>query len=108
MASDPYKSPKLLRTSCIILILIRRSFDCWKSFGYSYLCRQLISLWKPEGNMSIVDLNKDCYLVKFGSEQDYFKALTCGPWMILDHYLIVQQCDPSFRVSDNLPTKMVV
>ncbi|CAN1148512.1 hypothetical protein LINPERHAP1_LOCUS21706 [Linum perenne] len=49
--------------------------------------------------MSIVDLNKDCYLVKFGSEQDYFKALTCGPWMILDHYLIVQQfCFPHLSI----------
>ncbi|CAN1217695.1 hypothetical protein LINPERPRIM_LOCUS1093 [Linum perenne] len=40
-------------------------------------------------------------------EQDYFKALTGGPWMILDHYLIVNQWDPTFRVSNDLPKKMV-
>ncbi|CAN1170238.1 hypothetical protein LINPERHAP2_LOCUS28878 [Linum perenne] len=28
--------------------------------------------------------------------------------MILEHYLLVQQWDPSFRVSDTLPGKMVV
>ncbi|CAN1153312.1 hypothetical protein LINPERHAP1_LOCUS368 [Linum perenne] len=28
-------------------------------------------------------------MIKFSYEQDYFKALTGGLWMILDHYLIV-------------------
>ncbi|CAN1305099.1 hypothetical protein LINPERPRIM_LOCUS26416 [Linum perenne] len=42
------------------------------------------------------------------NDQDYFRALTGGPWMILEHYLIVQQWDPTFRVSDKLPAKMVV
>ncbi|CAN1326355.1 hypothetical protein LINPERPRIM_LOCUS33802 [Linum perenne] len=58
--------------------------------------------------MQIIDLDKECYIVKFSNDQDYFKALTGGPWLILDHYLIVQQWDPSFRVSSTLPSKMVV
>ncbi|CAN1805118.1 hypothetical protein LINPERHAP1_LOCUS24142 [Linum perenne] len=65
-------------------------------------------MWKPTGAMQVVDLDKDCFLVKFGNDQDYFRALTGGPWMILEHYLIVQQWDPTFRVSDKLPAKMVV
>ncbi|CAN1729268.1 hypothetical protein LINPERHAP1_LOCUS551 [Linum perenne] len=36
-----------------------------------------------------------------------FKEKLCGPWMILDHYLIVHQWDHSFRVSNDLPKKMV-
>ncbi|CAN1195901.1 hypothetical protein LINPERHAP2_LOCUS43314 [Linum perenne] len=28
-------------------------------------------------------------MVKFANEQDYFKALTGGPWMILNHYKMV-------------------
>ncbi|CAN1184857.1 hypothetical protein LINPERHAP2_LOCUS37206 [Linum perenne] len=79
-----------------------------KSIGYNYLCHRLNSMWKPVGSLQIIDLDKDCYLVKFGNEQDYFKALTGGPWLILGHYLLVQQWDPSFRVSDKLPSKMVV
>ncbi|CAN1177409.1 hypothetical protein LINPERHAP2_LOCUS33086 [Linum perenne] len=47
-------------------------------------------------------------MIKFTNEQDYFKALTEGPWTILDHYLIVHQWDQSFRVSSDLPRKMVV
>ncbi|CAN1851754.1 hypothetical protein LINPERHAP1_LOCUS40329 [Linum perenne] len=79
-----------------------------KSIGYAYLCHRLKSLWKPSGAMQVIDLDKDCYLVKFGNEQDYFKALTGGPWMVLDHYLIVQQWEPNFRVSNKLPSRMVV
>ncbi|CAN1170990.1 hypothetical protein LINPERHAP2_LOCUS29303 [Linum perenne] len=79
-----------------------------KSIGYSYLCHRLHAIWKPFGNLHIVDLDRNCFLVKFANEQDYFKALTGGPWMLLDHYLIVHQWDRSFRVADDLPKKMVV
>ncbi|CAN1836286.1 hypothetical protein LINPERHAP1_LOCUS34715 [Linum perenne] len=57
--------------------------------------------------MHIVDLDKSCFLVKFVNEQDYFKTLTGGPWIILDRYLIVHQWDQNFRVSDELPNKLV-
>ncbi|CAN1790449.1 Putative ribonuclease H protein At1g65750 [Linum perenne] len=79
-----------------------------KNIGYSYLCHRLHAIWKPLGDLHIVDLDRNCFLVKFAQEQDYFKALTGGPWMLLDHYLIVHQWDQSFRVSDDLPKKMVV
>ncbi|CAN1848740.1 hypothetical protein LINPERHAP1_LOCUS39048 [Linum perenne] len=65
-------------------------------------------MWKPSSSMHIIDVDLNCYMVRFGDEKDYFIALTGGPWLILDHYLIVQQWDPSFRVSDKLPSKMVV
>ncbi|CAN1138426.1 hypothetical protein LINPERHAP2_LOCUS10678, partial [Linum perenne] len=78
-----------------------------KSIGYSYLCHRLRAMWKPTGNLHIVDLDKSCFLVKFSVEQDYFKALTGGPWILLDHSLVVHQWDPSFRVSNDLPKKMV-
>ncbi|CAN1149282.1 hypothetical protein LINPERHAP2_LOCUS16931, partial [Linum perenne] len=79
-----------------------------KSIGYSYLCNCLRSMWKPLGNMHMIDVDMDCFLVRFGADKDYLKALTGGPWMILDHYLIVQQWNPSFRVSNKLSSKMVV
>ncbi|CAN1829884.1 hypothetical protein LINPERHAP1_LOCUS32682 [Linum perenne] len=79
-----------------------------KSIGYAYLCHRLHVIWKPLGNIHIVDLDKNCFLVKFALEQDYFKALTGGPWTILDHYLAIHQWDHSFRISNDLPKKMVV
>ncbi|CAN1178244.1 hypothetical protein LINPERHAP2_LOCUS33563 [Linum perenne] len=78
-----------------------------RNIGYSFLCHRLHAIWKPVGQLHIVDLDKNCFMVKFANDQDYFKALTGGPWMILDHYLIVHQWDPSFRVADDLPKKMV-
>ncbi|CAN1799479.1 hypothetical protein LINPERHAP1_LOCUS22125 [Linum perenne] len=78
-----------------------------KTVGYSYLCHRLHAIWKPLGNLHIVDLDKNCFMGKFANDQDYFKALTGGPWMILDHYLIVHQWDHSFRVSNDMPKKMV-
>ncbi|CAN1835838.1 hypothetical protein LINPERHAP1_LOCUS34552 [Linum perenne] len=65
-------------------------------------------MWEPAGHLHIVDLDRSCFLVKFSLEQDYFKALTGGPWVLLDHYLIVHQWDQSFRVSNDMPQKMVV
>ncbi|CAN1177346.1 hypothetical protein LINPERHAP2_LOCUS33056 [Linum perenne] len=35
------------------------------TIGYSYLCHRLRSMWKPTGNIHIVDLDKSCFLVKF-------------------------------------------
>ncbi|CAN1725379.1 hypothetical protein LINPERHAP1_LOCUS49 [Linum perenne] len=46
-------------------------------------------------------------MVNIANDQDYFKALTSGSWMILDHYLIVHQWDHSFCVSNDMPKKMV-
>ncbi|CAN1132864.1 hypothetical protein LINPERHAP1_LOCUS14031 [Linum perenne] len=41
--------------------------------------------------MDIVDLDKSCFLVKLSVEQDYFKALMGGSWILLDHYIVVHQ-----------------
>ncbi|CAN1848079.1 hypothetical protein LINPERHAP1_LOCUS38788 [Linum perenne] len=49
-----------------------------KNIGYAYLCHRLRTIWKPLGHIHIVDLDKNCFLVKFALEQDYFKALTGG------------------------------
>ncbi|CAN1184329.1 hypothetical protein LINPERHAP2_LOCUS36912, partial [Linum perenne] len=35
------------------------------------------------------------------------RRLRGGPWILLDHYLVVHQWDPSFRVSNDLPKRMV-
>ncbi|CAN0921042.1 hypothetical protein LINGRAHAP2_LOCUS32396 [Linum grandiflorum] len=65
-------------------------------------------MWKPEGKMRMVDLDNDVFLAHFDHPQDYDHALTGGPWMILDHYLVCHSWEPSFRVSSDLPARMVV
>ncbi|CAI0380090.1 unnamed protein product [Linum tenue] len=75
--------------------------------GLSTLYSRLRSLWRPTGQLEVLDLDHDCFLVKLGNEQDYFRALTDGPWVIFDHYLVVQQWTPNFKVSDPLPKTMI-
>ncbi|CAL1413224.1 unnamed protein product [Linum trigynum] len=58
--------------------------------------------------MEVFAMDKDFFLVKLGNDQDYFKALSDGPWVIFDHYLVVQQWTPAFRFTDKLPSTMVV
>ncbi|CAL1362247.1 unnamed protein product [Linum trigynum] len=76
--------------------------------NYTTLCSRLRMLWRPIGSMEIMDLDDACYLVQLSNDQDYFKALTDGPWVIFDHYLAVQQWTPSFGVLDPLPKTIIV
>ncbi|CAL1378660.1 unnamed protein product [Linum trigynum] len=78
-----------------------------RSVAYSYLCSQLCWMWRPIGSLEIMDLNNDTFLATFGNDQDYLKALTGGPWVILDHYLLVHQWTPAFCTSDK-PYRSVV
>ncbi|CAN0925666.1 hypothetical protein LINGRAHAP2_LOCUS34889 [Linum grandiflorum] len=56
----------------------------------------------------MVDLYNEIFLASFENPMDYDIALTGGPWMILDHYLVVHSRDPSFHASSNLPPEMIV
>ncbi|CAN0904003.1 hypothetical protein LINGRAHAP2_LOCUS22833 [Linum grandiflorum] len=78
-----------------------------KSVGIQYLYNRLKALWRPEERLRMVDLDNEIFLASFENLQDYDHALTGGPWLILDHYLVVHTWDPSFRASSNLPPKMV-
>ncbi|CAI0558565.1 unnamed protein product [Linum tenue] len=78
-----------------------------RSVSYQYLCSQLRWRWRPSGTMEILDLNNSAFLVSLGNEQDYLNALTGGPWVILDHYLIVHLWSHSFHTSDKPHRAMV-
>ncbi|CAL1372261.1 unnamed protein product [Linum trigynum] len=66
------------------------------------------AMWRPTGSIDIMALEQECFLVKLDNDTDYFRALTEGPWTIFDHYCIVFQWTPAFRLSDELPKTMVV
>ncbi|CAI0385447.1 unnamed protein product [Linum tenue] len=46
-------------------------------------------------------------MVKFSNTQDFTTAITGGPWIIHDHYLVVHEWTPSFRVDEQLPPTVV-
>ncbi|CAN1245897.1 hypothetical protein LINGRAPRIM_LOCUS3057 [Linum grandiflorum] len=51
-----------------------------RKIPYLPLARRLNSLWAKHGNIQISDLENDCYLVRFRSQEDYEWAITGGPW----------------------------
>lgn len=53
-----------------------------------------------------MDLVNDYYLVNFTNEEDYNFVLFEGPWIILDHYLIVRKWFTGFNPSKDIITKV--
>lgn len=60
-----------------------------RKVGYAYLLRCIKTLWHPKGKIELVAIDNDYFLVKFESKEDYEFTKYDGPWMVLDHYLIL-------------------
>ncbi|KAI9108939.1 hypothetical protein K1719_020244 [Acacia pycnantha] len=54
-------------------------------------------MWKPQQPLKVVPLNNDYYIVSFSNKEDRDYAFSEGPWMIDDHYLLVQRWRPNFN-----------
>ncbi|XP_019182128.1 PREDICTED: uncharacterized protein LOC109177272 [Ipomoea nil] len=89
------------RKALIIKVMGRR-------VGYAYLLRHLTTMWKPKGRMELIAIDNDYFLVRFGSVEDLEFAMFEGPWMILDHYLIVKPWVPDFDPLSDTTEKMLV
>lgn len=76
--------------------------------GYAYLLRRLNTIWHPKSRMELITLDNDYFAVKFASEIDYEHAKYGGPWLFLDHYLIVKEWYPDFDPMTDKTKKMIV
>ncbi|XP_028758744.1 uncharacterized protein LOC114717714 [Neltuma alba] len=55
-------------------------------------------MWKSKVNpMKVTPLSNDYYIISFTSREDRDYAFHEGPWMIDDHYLLVQRWCPNFN-----------
>ncbi|XP_028781414.1 uncharacterized protein LOC114737629 [Neltuma alba] len=54
-------------------------------------------MWKPKDLMKVTLLSNDYYIISFSSREDREYAFQEGPWMIDDHYLLVQRWRPKFN-----------
>ncbi|XP_031112012.1 uncharacterized protein LOC116015986 [Ipomoea triloba] len=88
------------RKLLIIKVLGRR-------VSYSYLRQRLLKMWKPEATFELITLDLDFYLAKFEALHDYEFAKFEGPWMIMDHYLVVQEWKPNFDSRDARTSKLL-
>nr|KYP45940.1 hypothetical protein KK1_032500 [Cajanus cajan] len=57
--------------------------------------------WVKSGAVRIIDIPNDYFLVQFLAEEDYWHALYEGPWMIADHYIVVQRWHLFFNITDS-------
>ncbi|EOA18311.1 hypothetical protein CARUB_v10006824mg [Capsella rubella] len=68
----------------------------------------LVKLWKPTGGMYVLDLPRQCFMIRFEREEEYLAALTGGPWKVFGSYLLVQDWSPDFNpLRDDIVTTPV-
>ncbi|KAL4329649.1 hypothetical protein AHAS_Ahas13G0321200 [Arachis hypogaea] len=77
-----------------------------KRVGLGFIEQRLRRDWAKKGNINVIDMDRDYFLVHFSDEADYSHALLEGPWMIAGHYLIVQRWRPFFLNSENQVKKI--
>ncbi|XP_019161010.1 PREDICTED: uncharacterized protein LOC109157614 [Ipomoea nil] len=89
------------RKALIIKVMGRR-------VGYAYLQHRLTSMWKPKGSMDLIAIANEYFLVRFGSVDDLEFSMYEGPWMVLDHYLIMKPWEPDFDPYNDTTEKILV
>lgn len=98
---DKVRIRKQFKQSLIIKVLGRK-------VGYTYLLRRLNTIWHPKSKMELTSMANDYFLVKFNSMTDYEFAKYGGPWMIMEHYLIVKEWRPDFEPHKDTTEKVLV
>lgn len=78
------KNCQLWKDSIIIKIL-------GKKVSFYGMKERLQRLWKPTRIMEVMDINYAYFMVKFDNPVDREKALSGGPWILYDHYVVVRQ-----------------
>ncbi|KAI9107368.1 hypothetical protein K1719_021405 [Acacia pycnantha] len=64
----------------------------------TYVIRDRINrMWHPKDPLKLIPLSNGYYIVSFSNKEDREYAFQEGPWMIEDHYLIVQRWRPNFN-----------
>ena len=79
-----------------------------KRLGFHAMATWIRKVWAKKGDVKILDLTDEFFLVRFANEGDYKHALFEGPWLVADHYLLVQRWCPLFEPSDQAIQKLAV
>ncbi|CAA7024104.1 unnamed protein product [Microthlaspi erraticum] len=90
IGQDVLEAMNGLWKQCMIVKVLGRSVPI------AVLSRKLRELWKPSGSMTVLDLPRGFFMVRFGVEEEYMAALTGGPWKAFGSYLLVQAWSPEF------------
>ncbi|KAL4284922.1 hypothetical protein GQ457_16G024930 [Hibiscus cannabinus] len=79
-----------------------------RPIGYLALWNHIHALWNPLGEISLIDLDNEYYLVRFANEDDFHKVLSGGPWVIYGSYLTIQPWSRHFNSEEDHPSHIMV
>ncbi|KAL4283171.1 hypothetical protein GQ457_16G011860 [Hibiscus cannabinus] len=78
-----------------------------KSIGYRALLNRIQALWSPIGELQLIDLDNEYFLVRFALEEDFTRMLIGGPWVIYGSYLTVQPWSKIFSTNVDHPGEIM-
>ncbi|KAI9111107.1 hypothetical protein K1719_017982 [Acacia pycnantha] len=88
---DEYSAWCLPWMNSLIIKVLGASFP-------TYVIQDRINrMWRPRDALKRIPLSNGYYIVSFSNKEDREYAFQEGPWMIEDHYLIVQRWRPNFN-----------
>ncbi|KAJ1404642.1 Zinc finger, CCHC-type [Sesbania bispinosa] len=67
-----------------------------KRMNLRYFHARLIKLWRPTSPMEVIDIDNEYYVIRFEDLSDLQHVMDDGPWMLPDHYIVIQRWQPSF------------
>ncbi|XP_061342218.1 uncharacterized protein LOC133288478 [Gastrolobium bilobum] len=79
-----------------------------KRIGTRFLMARLQRLWNLVSTYKLIDLDNGYLLLRFHDDGDYVHVLEDGPWIVIDHYVVVQRWRPFFDPYYEGFKKMVV
>lgn len=79
-----------------------------KKINFRILENKIRRDWARKGKVTITDMPRGFYVVQFSEVEDYRHALFEGPWMVADHYILVQRWRPNFLRSAKMESKVAV
>ncbi|KAL4303172.1 hypothetical protein GQ457_10G004290 [Hibiscus cannabinus] len=65
-------------------------------------------MWNPLGEIQLIDLDNEYFLVRFAKEEDYVHVLTGEPWVVYGSYLTVQPWSRNFSTNSEYPERIMV
>ena len=69
--------------------------------GFKALELRLNNMWVRDRVLDIIDLPHDYFVVKFSALLDYDFFLTREPWLLFDHYLIIEPWSVDFNLEED-------
>ncbi|CAN1123637.1 hypothetical protein LINPERHAP2_LOCUS1953 [Linum perenne] len=61
------------------------------------MSRKIPQLWAKKGRIQVSDVGWGHFVVRFETKGDHERAMFGGPWMVGDHYVVIQEWRPYFQ-----------